>query len=256
MTTWMHKHRFMLCVSALVLLWLVLVTGVLMPAMQTCDTLTTDIQQQTSHLALLQRTAKTTALPPRSGPLFLGPDILLQAARQAGVSALSVSDAKTEGYELSGEASVLALASWLQLLAQNEVGVRFSKVDLSVQTDGRLHFTLTALQTGESELEPDSHTWPLGNPFCHAASLNEALLQAAIPPIQRYPLSDIHWIGRAVLNRVPYALLALPGGATVSVRVGEKVSEAQASVVSVGAQVLLLRLANGEMLSLKQERGE
>lgn len=256
MTTWMHKHRVMLCVGALGLLWLVLVTGVLMPAMQTCDALTAEIQQQTSHLALLQRTTKPAVRPQQVGPLFLGPDVLLRAARQAGMSAVSVDDTKTEGYQLSGEASVAAFALWLQLLAQAEVGVRFGKVDVSVQTDGRLHFTLTASQTGELAVEPDSHAWPLGNPFCHTASLNEALLQAAIPPIQRYPLSDIHWIGRAVLSRVPYALLALPGGATVSVRVGETVSEAQARVVSVGAQVLLLRLANGQTLTLKQERGE
>ena len=255
MTTWMHKHRFMLCVGVL-LLWLVLVTWVLMPAMQACDALTADIQQEVSHLALLQRTAKPAPRPQQVRPLFLGPDVLLRAARQAGVGAVSVDDAKAEGYQLSGEVSVAAFALWLQLLSQAEVGVRFSKLDLSVQTDGHLHFVLIASAVGEPAGVLDNDAWPLGNPFCHTASLSEALLQAATPPIQRYPLSDIHWIGRAVLNGVPYALLALPGGATVSIGVGAKVSEVKASVVSVGTQTLLLRLANGSVLTLKQERGE
>lgn len=254
--TWMHKHRFILGVGALVLLWLMLVTGVLMPAMEWCDVLTANIQQQANHLALLQRTAQPASLPARVGLLFLGPDVLLQTARQAGVNHLGVDDEKAEGYQLSGEASVSVFASWLQALSSAGVGVRFSKVDLTVQTDGHLHFTLTALQTGEPDGVPSGSVWPLGNPFCHVASLNEALLQAAVPLIERYPLSDIHWIGRAVLGGVPYALLALPGGTTVTVGVGAKVGEVKASVMRVDAHLLLLRLASGQIIRLKQERGD
>ncbi|HEU5281448.1 MAG TPA: hypothetical protein VFU82_05685 [Gammaproteobacteria bacterium] len=253
MTTWMHKPEAIL--GGLLLVWLGLVVGVLMPAMQTCDSLAADIHQQASHLALLQRSAAPGGLPVRAQVLFLGPDVLLRAARQAGLASVNVDDAKAGGYQLSGEASVSAFAAWLQLLSEADTGVTLSKVDLSVQADGRLHFVLLASEVGEASSLAVYHPWPLGNPFCHTASLQEALAEAAVPPIQRYPLSDIHWIGRAKLGRVPYVLLALPGGVTVSVSRGDFIGEARARVVGLSRDTITLRLPDGQVRTLKQERG-
>jgi hypothetical protein len=254
MTTWMRKQPVIM--MGLLLAWLSLVVGVLMPAMQTCDALTANIHRQENHLALLQSSAKTRVLPVQAQALFLGPDVLLRAARQAGLASVNVDDSKSEGYQLSGEASVSAFAAWLQLLSETSTGVTLSKVDLSVQENGHLHFVLLASQVGESSPDLVSHPWPLGNPFCHTASLQEALADAAVPPIQRYPLNDIHWIGRADLGRVPYVLLALPGGVTVSVKRGDFISEARARLVNVGRNVLTLRFPSGQVTTLKQERGD
>lgn len=255
MTAWMHKHGQVACLSAALAVCLMLVVGVLLPSMQTCDALNKDIQQQASHLALLQSRAKTAVFSPRVGPLFSGPDALLRAARRVGITALSVNALKDEGYQLSGEASVSALAAWLQVLAQTHQGLSLASVDLSVQNNGRVHFVFTAVQTGEFEGAVASAAWPIGNPFCHVASLNEALVQATVPLIRRYPLSDIHWVGQAVLNHQAYVFLALPGGVTVSAKVGDVVSEVQASIVNISVNKLQLRLPNGRNFILKQERG-
>lgn len=255
MTTWMRNHQSAIIIGVL-LVCLGLVVGVLVPAMQACDALVADIHQEESHLALLQNGATPRVLPRQAQPLFLGPDVLLRAARQAGLVAVNVDDAKAEAYQLSGEASVSAFATWLELLSEASTAVTLSKVDLSVQENGQLHFVLIASQAGEASPDVVNHPWPLGNPFCHTASLQEALAEAAVPPIQRYPLSDIHWIGRADLGHVPYVLLALPGGVTVSVQRGDFIGEARARLIGVSRDAVTLRLPDGQVTSLKQERGD
>lgn len=256
MTTWMLKHRAVLAAGAVILVWFILLTGVLLPLLQTTAALNDAISREEAEWAALQTGVKMAAVSPRVGRVFRGPQALLAAARQANVSAVSVDAPKagSEVYQISGEASLSAFADWLARLSRLSPGFNLSKVDLSVQTDGRLHFSLSTTggnAEAESAAEP---AWPVGNPFCHTASLDEALQAAAVPPLQRYPLSDVHWIGRARLGSVVYAVFALPGGVTVSATLGDAVGQVKARLLSVGPSQLTLQLQNGQVLSFKQSK--
>lgn len=252
----MLKHRYPLAAGLVFLLWLTLLTGELLPLVYAADALEEENSRQAATWAALQAGVASAPVSPSRNQVFLGPQSLLKAAREAHLSSLSV-DAPKAGngvYQVSGEASISQFADWLMRLSRLSPRPDLTAADLRVQNDGRLHFVVSTMRGTADDSEPVEQGWPVGNPFCHIASLQEALQAAALSPLERYPLSDIRWIGRASVGSKSYVLFALPGGVTVSATHGDKVGQVKAVVLGFDDEHLKLRLPNGRVLSLKSEK--
>lgn len=179
---------------------------------------------------------------------------ILKAARDNGVSILqfeTTSQRKTNLiFHLVAEASLTHVAAWLHALSLLEVGVNFSSLDIQTEVNGELRMNMN-VSLGHDISSAAWPAFPIGNPFCHAISLEEAKSLAEIPLLARYPLADIQFIGLGVSHKKRFGLLRLPGGATMSVSVGDAVGQESAVLASLTAHVMRLKMPTSYYVSKK-----
>lgn len=181
---------------------------------------------------------------------------LLQTAREQGVrlSVLESPPAPTprEGIHVTGVASLPAFLGWLHALAAAQPTFFLKRESFRAQTDGSLAFSVYALPVAglaPSHIEP----MPVGNPFCHAYGLSQALAMARLPLLQRYPLRDETFLGLITSGWVKRALVQVPGGRLEAVGIGGWVGEERARVVTMTDHALGLRWPDGRNDVMKRE---
>lgn len=234
---------------------LVLFFGFYLPLYFSCDALKTDIDTLESKLELMKAPIETKVQMSMLSFRKTIPAILLQAARESGVSLEQFEtpskNTASPGFHLIGEASLSQWVHWLRVLTLSRKGIYFSTLNLQVESDGRLRFSATIKGGGERMLV-SLPAFPEENPFCHAVSLVEAKKQAAESPVSHYPLALIQYIGSGVTREVHFAIVRLPGEAAFSVRVGEKVGLEKAKVDQINQDQLRLQLASGAFILKKR----
>lgn len=181
---------------------------------------------------------------------------ILKSARDQGIMILqfeATSDSKTNAsFHFVAESNLMRWMAWLKTVAQLETSLRFLSLDMQTEANGQLRMNARITLTHESE----TVAWPalpIGNPFCHAVSLQEANQLSRIPLLLRYPIADIQFIGTGESKRQQFGLVKFPGGATASVSVGDHMGLESATLVQFSSHEMHLKLLNQIMIKNRIE---
>jgi hypothetical protein len=230
-----------------------LLAGVL-PLYFQYDALQSEMMINQDKLRLMKMSERVDAPIQKEVTRPSGWEPILKAARDNGVNILqfeTTSQRKTNLiFHLAAEATLTHVVMWLHALSLLDAGVNFSSLDIQTEGNGELRINMN-MSLGHDVGDAAWLAFPLGNPFCHAISLEEAKSLAAVSLLARYPLADIQFIGLGVSHKKQFGLVMLPGGATMSVSVGDAVGQESAVLASLSVRVMRLKMPTGQYVSKK-----